>query len=253
MSEDAGTDVSGSDCERINMFQFYQKNKVYFAIIWIVAYCVIIGSVRGSYGDDHPFMCLSLAAFAAVILYFVLRNRLQNRFGLDHWPKDTKRYLYFLPMWILSTGNLWAGFNLNYKGIHQLYAMITMALVGFVEEMIFRCFLFDGMKEEGKLSIAIIISSLTFGMGHIVNLFTGQDVVQTLVQICFAVAWGFIFTMVYHKCESILPCIIGHSLIDVFSTLANDSALIDQIYVISTIVLSILYCIYLSKLKTEKE
>ncbi len=251
MSEDAGRNVSGTDCERINMYNFYQKNKVCFAIIWIVAYCVIIGSIRGSFGDDHPLMCLSLAIFASAILYFVLRNKLQNRYGLDRWPKDTKRYLYFLPMWILSTGNLWGGFMPNYSGIHQLYAMITMTLVGFVEEMIFRCFLFDGMKEEGKLSTAIIVSSLTFGMGHIINLFTGQDIIHTLVQICFAVAWGFIFTMVYHKCGSILSCIIGHILIDVFSTLASDSVIMDRIYVISTIVLSIFYCIYLSRLKTE--
>ena len=55
--------------------------------------------------------------------------------------------------------------------------------------------------------------------------------------------------MVFYKSGSLLPCIIAHAMIDVFSLFGADSALTDQIYVGATIVTAIAYCSYLAKLK----
>ena len=131
--------------------------------------------------------------------------------------------------------------------------MLSMALVGFVEEMIFRGFLFKGMLAEGKPAPAVIVSSLTFGIGHIVNFLTGQAGFETAVQIVFAVSLGFVFTMVCYKSGSLIPCIIAHSLIDVFSLFAGDNIAADRIYVGATIVVSIIYCIYLSKAEKDEQ
>ena len=59
---------------------------------------------------------------------------------------------------------------------------------------------------------AIIVSSLTFGIGHIVNLFNGQQPIETLVQIVFAVAVGFTLVIIFYKGRSLLPCILFHSI-----------------------------------------
>lgn len=37
---------------------------------------------------------------------------------------------------------------------------------------------------------------LTFGIGHIVNFFSGQASFETVMQIIFAISWGFILTIV---------------------------------------------------------
>ena len=125
-----------------------------------------------------------------------------------------------------------------------------MILVGFVEEMIFRGFLFRAMLSKDKTIVAIIVSALTFGIGHIVNLFTGQASFETVIQIIFAISWGFIFTMVCYKSGSIIPCIIAHSMIDALSLFGADNELVDWIYIGATIVVAIIYCIYLGRLRS---
>ena len=128
-----------------------------------------------------------------------------------------------------------------------------MILVGYVEEMIFRGFLLRAMLAGNTSAAAIIVSALTFGVGHIINLFTGHGSFETIMQILFAVSLGFLFTMVCYKSGSIIPCIIAHSVIDVLSRFATDNELFDWIYIIATIVVSIVYCIYLSRLDQPKE
>lgn len=235
------------------MRKLYEEKKVLFAVLWIAAYCLVLGTIKGSYGYDSPLMLAALLAFAAGICIFVKRNHLEKRYGLAGWPKDTKRFLYFIPLWILSTGNLWGGVQLKFHGFGLVCAVLSMALVGFVEEMIFRGFLFKGMLAEGKPAPAVIVSSLTFGIGHIVNFLTGQAGLETAVQIVFAVSLGFVFTMICYKSGSLIPCIIAHSLIDVFSLFAGDNIAADRIYVGATIVVSIIYCIYLSKAEKDEQ
>ncbi len=67
-----------------------------------------------------------------------------------------------------------------------------------MEEVIFRGFLFKAICKT-NVKQAIIISSVTFGFGHIVNLLNGRDIPETLIQICYAVAIGFLFYNYFYK------------------------------------------------------
>lgn len=235
------------------MRKLYEKHEVLFAVLWIVLYCVVMASLKGAFGYESPWALLALLAIAAGILAFVKANRLEEKYGLASWPKNGKKCLYFIPMWILATCNLWDGISLSYHGAAMAIATLSMILVGFVEEMLFRGFLFRGMLREGKTAVAIVVSALTFGMGHIVNLFAGQASFETFVQIFFAVAWGFLFTMVAYKGGSLLPCILAHAMIDVFALYGADNPLIDWISIGLTIAVSIVYCLYLARLKEEDD
>ena len=236
----------------VDMRRLYEKKEILFAVLWIVAYCVILGTIRGNFGDESIYMLLALIAFTAGIATFVKTNHLEEKYGLAGWPKDMKRYLFFIPMWLLATGNIWGGFAPSYQGISLVYALLSMILVGFVEEMIFRGFLFRAMLSTDKAAQAIIVSAVTFGIGHIVNLFTGQACFETVMQIIFAISWGFILTMVCYKSGSIIPCIAAHSMIDVLSLLGADNELVDWIYMGMTIVVAIVYCIHLSRLHSAE-
>ena len=234
------------------MRKLYEKKEILFAVLWIVAYCVILGTIRGNFGDESICMLIALLVFTAGIIVFVKTNHLEGKYGLAGWPKDMKKYLFFIPMWILATGNIWDGFAPSYQGAELVIAAFSMILVGFVEEMIFRGFLFKAMMEGDKTIVAIIVSAVTFGVGHIVNLFTGQAGFETVMQIIFAISWGFILTMVCYKGGSIIPCIIAHSLIDVLSLFGADNELIDWIYIGTTIVGAIAYCLYLSRIHSPE-
>lgn len=234
------------------MRKLYEKREVLFAVLWIVAYCVGMAPLKGQLGYGSIWCLLAMIVFAAGITTFVRSNHLEEKYGLTGFPKDMKKYLFFIPMFILATGNLWDGFSLSFKGTELVIATVSMILVGFVEEMLFRGFLFKAMLGNGKTVPATIVSTVTFGIGHIVNLFAGQASFETVMQIIFAISWGFSLTMVFYKGGKLIPCIIAHAMIDVFSLYGADNELADWIYIGVTIVTAVFYCVYLSRLHSQE-
>lgn len=234
------------------MRKLYEKREVLFAVLWIVAYCVVMTPVKGQFGYGSIVSLLVLAAFATGMTAIVKKWKLEEKYGLVGWPKDMKRYLFFIPMWVLATGNLWDGFAPSYRGMTLAVATVSMLLIGYVEELLFRGFLFKAMLGNGKATTAIIVSSVTFGIGHIVNLFAGQASVETALQVLFAISWGFILTMVFYRGGSLIPCIIAHAMIDVFSLYGADNEQADWIYIGATIAVAVFYCVYLGRLKGAK-
>lgn len=231
------------------MKKLYEKNELLFAILWIVAYVVIAGTVRGNFGDESVIMTAVLAVFAVGIFVFVKTSHLEERYGLCKWKSKAEDYWFFIPPLILMTGNLWRGIGMEYSGAAQIFAVVSMLLTGFIEEMIFRGFLFRILLKKDPAPVAITISAVTFGIGHIVNLFTGQPSLETMIQVFYAIAWGFIFTVVFYKSGSLLMCIIAHSLNNAFSKFnaeSEDMTLV-YIYIGAVIVTAIIYCAYLSR------
>ena len=234
------------------MYKLYQKNELAFALVWVGIYCVIMTPLRGQFGDESIFMALSLIVMAITISLWIQKHKLTEKYGLHAFPKDCKRYIYFIPMWILMTGNLWGGLALPHGGLAQVWATISMILFAYIEEVIFRGLLFKAMLAKSGVKESIIVISITFGIGHILNLFTGQAGVDTLIQILFAIAWGFIFTMVSYKCKSIWPCIIAHGFINASSIYAIENAKMNWFFIITTIITAVFYCHYLWNLNDKK-
>lgn len=235
------------------MNKLYKTNELYFALILIGLYCMILTPIRGHFGDESPWMLCALLLIAISITAFVKANHLKEKYGLTTYPKHQKRYLYFIPMWILVTGNLWGGIRPAYQGVYLLTAVLSMLLIGYIEELIFRGFLFKALISKIGTSKAIIISSVTFGIGHIVNLFIGQLTLETVIQVFFAISWGFILTMVFYKSGSLLPGIIAHGLIDVFAVFSLNQirpiSLSSLVYPLVTIGVAAIYCAFLARLK----
>ena len=111
------------------MRKLYEKKEILFAVLWIVAYCVILGTIRGNFGDESIYMLLALLVFTAGIIAFVKANHLEGKYGLAGWPKDMKKYLFFIPMWILATGNIWDGFAPSYHGSELAIASLSAAVI----------------------------------------------------------------------------------------------------------------------------
>ena len=235
------------------MKKLYEKNEILFAVLWIVAYCALSIPVRGKLGDESPLMLAALAVLALGSAWFIWKNGLREKYGLHAWPEKAARYWYFLPMIVLATGNLWGGVQLAYSGFAQVFAVLSMLLIGFVEEVLFRGFLFKALLKKDGEKAAIILSAVTFGIGHIVNLLAGQGNLETVIQVLFAIAWGFLFTFAYYKGGSLWPCIVVHALVDVFSKFARDNMTAGWVYVGATILVALLYCPYLARLETPEE
>ena len=87
-------------------------------------------------------------------------------------------------------------------------------LVAFVEETFFRGIVLRMLLPYGWTT-AWILSSVIFGLGHAINLIDGyQSAFATLIQVCFALAWGLFAAAVYGDTGSIWPVFVFHALFD---------------------------------------
>ena len=134
--------------------------------------------------------------------------------------------MYDVPLAILASGNLWNGVAVNYSPAGTVCRVVCMLGVGFLEEVIFRGLLFTAIAKD-NIKSAAVISSVTFGIGHIVDLIngSGMDLVENLCQIVFAVAVGFLLVTIFYRGGSLLPCILVHAAITVSGTFADDTGL----------------------------
>ena len=230
------------------MKEFYRKNELLFAIFWIVLYTVSMGLLR-NLGDDSPYMMIGLIVISVLMFLFVWKNGLMEKYGLAGWAKNSRAMLWFLPLWIITTLNLWGGVTPRYPLPGLIFAVVSMAFVGFAEELIFRGVLFKAMLKESSVKTAVIVSSVTFGIGHILNLFTGHELAETLMQVVFAVAYGFLVTLTFYKSGSLIPCILSHSLFDMFAEFAPQdvSPVLNWAGHGVMVLLTVLYCLYLIK------
>lgn len=204
------------------MTQFHKKNPLGFALMWIGIYVVSLSfadALSQSFGVEKLLtapLCLALTAF---LFYWVKRQALLETYGLAHSASRLRPWKDYWPLLLIISTNLWGGVALQYSVPETLLYVLSMLCVGFLEELIFRGFLFRALCRDNIRS-AILISSVTFGMGHIINLFNGAELLPTLLQLCYATAAGFLFTVMVYRWGSLWPCIMTHSLLNALGAVA---------------------------------
>ena len=103
------------------------------------------------------------------------------------------------------------------------------------------------MMEKDNLKSAMAVSSLTFGIGHIVNLFSGADLIPTLLQICYAVALGYLFVIIFYRSKSLIPCILTHAAINALSIFHVEGSASLYVGAVVLVVVPLLYVAYINK------
>lgn len=148
------------------MKKLYEKNELTFAIVWIVIYCVLqslANPLNEIIGIEYSASAVFCILQTIVLLGFIRKNGLQKRYGLCRSQVPAWRFLYYVPLLVLASGNLWNGFAVNYSPTETVCRIVCMLCVGFLEEVIFRGLLFVSIAKDNVKS-AIIISSVTFGI-----------------------------------------------------------------------------------------
>ena len=206
------------------MREIYEKSELRFALIWIGIYVVLMNaadSVSETIGAAKIITAPVCVGLVLAMYLWIRRNGLKEKYGLCPFQGSAKQYLFFIPLVLLASTNLWWGVRMNYSPAETALYVISMLCVGFLEEVIFRGFLFKALCRT-SVKQAVVISSVTFGIGHIVNLLNGRDIPEIILQICYAVAIGFLFTILFLRGKSLWPCILTHSAINSLSAFAND-------------------------------
>lgn len=242
------------------MKRLYDKSEIWFAVAWIIAYCFFLSlgdNISASIGLINV-ATLPIAILLCVVLFlFLKKNGLLNAYGLCKSKVLASNMLFYIPVLVMLTANLWYGIGISVSPLEAICYVFTMLCVGFLEEVIFRGLLFNAMRKDGVKS-AILVSSLTFGMGHIINLFNGSgtELLPNLLQVVYATAAGFMFVMIYYKTESLIVCIMAHGVFNALSVFVNEAAVMDTMQILSCVFLIVVcggYGAYLAKMKRGKE
>ncbi len=233
------------------MKKLYEKSEIWFAVAWIVAYCVFasIGdNVSSDIGISKIVTLPILIILSIIMCIFVKKHGLSEKYGLCKPQISASKMLFYFPLIILLTANFWNGVAMNGSPLETVLYILSMFCVGFLEEMIFRGFLFNAMVKDG-IKWAIVVSSVTFGIGHIINLINGSgaELLPNILQVIYAVAVGFAFVMIYYKTKSLWPCIITHSLFNGASAFANEAAMPTDVRIITSVLIAVIagaYAVY---------
>lgn len=212
------------------MKKLYENSQLGFALGWIGVYVVGFSLADGlseTLGVEKVLTAPLGILIAAVLIVWIVRSGLQEKFGLVK-VNDPKRFLYFLPLLLPVSMNLWCGVQLNMSVPETVLYVLAMLCVGVIEEVLFRGFLLRAMSAQSP-KWAVVVASVTFGLGHIVNLLNGADFIPTLLQVIYATTMGFLFTVIVLRSGSLLPCIAAHSLVNGLSAFSVEQQLAAQV------------------------
>ena len=165
------------------MTKLYRKSEITFAILWIVAYVALSSTgdqLSREIGIVKSVTAVVQLVMSVILLVWIGKNHLNVKYGLCPPTHPAKEFLYYLPLAVIALSSLWGGVELRLGAAGTVCYVISMCCVGFLEEIIFRGLLFRAMEKD-NLKSAIIVSAVTFGLGHIVNLFngSGRDLIST--------------------------------------------------------------------------
>ena len=243
------------------MTKLYRKSEITFAILWIVAYVVLSSladQLSESIGIVKSVTAAVHLAMSLILFFWIRKNGLSGKYGLCRPRVPAGRFLYYLPLVVIASASLWSGIVRRFDPAGTACFVISMCCVGFLEELIFRGLLFRAMEKD-SLKTAIVVSAVTFGLGHIVNLFngSGRSLPATLFQIAFAVLVGFVLVLIFCRGGSLIPCILFHSVNNSLSAFEAESRMDPRLEMALNAAMFLVvlggYLLYLVKVFPKKE
>ncbi|MDQ0177959.1 CPBP family intramembrane glutamic endopeptidase [Bacillus chungangensis] len=228
------------------------KPSFYQALMWVLLYLVIIsgGAAIASILEYEPSRGQCIASFAltmVLILYLYTKKNAFSYYGFQAISRlQAKKVLYFIPIFIIPCFVLFEGLNKELSLLDIFMYAMMMIFIAFIEELLFRGFLINALKPKG-IHFAIIVSSVIFGLLHSVNIIGGKSMIDTIVQVVFAILIGILLAQLYLITNSIIPGMIWHFVNNFFNSISNKSESATQYFTLLLIVLalSIIYTIYL--------
>lgn len=195
-----------------------QKKPVLHAVIWILAYIATVSigdslsaSTGFSYGTGAMLLALSL-----VLILYLKKHAGFRAFGIAKVTGlDARKVLFYIPLALLALVQFASGIDRSKSAMDIAVVCLLMIGTGFVEELLFRGFLFEGIRKKSGINRAIVISGITFGLGHIVNLARGYGYAELAGQIVVAIAVGMVLALLVAVTKNIMPGILFHILFNI--------------------------------------
>lgn len=232
------------------MKKLYENKAVVHSLIWLAIYLVlntITGNIAGATSTDHHLVsAIPNLVLAAICYSYLKRTGIAGDIGLLKKPAEKlSSMLYYLPLLILPFLNLLYGINKTLSPM-EIFLIVSMyAGVGFMEEIIFRGFMFKALEKKWNRYAVVAFISFTFAIGHIVSMVAiGQSAADTVLQIVNAFVVGVMFMSVILASGNLTVCIIAHILYNTLASISMVNSTHTEIILMNAVI-TVLYFVYL--------
>ena len=211
----------------MNLFLLFAIMVVFFALEEIIVQIfpiVFVEAIKhGRYGYDLLYEVGATIVIFAIILFFGYGYIFKEK-----KEKFWKSVMVGAPFVVFATINLLGrALSIKHFSIISLISILLLSVfVGIYEELLCRGWLQNTFvrghnKKYGQVLLSIALSSLIFGLMHIVNALGGQSLFETLMQILQASAMGFYLGAIYYRTKNIFAVMFIHGFWD-FAILISD-------------------------------
>ncbi|TFD93031.1 CPBP family intramembrane metalloprotease [Cryobacterium lactosi] len=232
------------------MRKLQDTKPIWHALIWIAIYilAVNIGDLLGEVLQFPELTSIVLVALSIILIVYLRRSGRLAFYGIRSvQPGTLPLTLWYVPLFAITFVQYAKGFAPGLDLTTIVFAILLVTAVGFIEELLFRGFLLEALRTRGNLTRAILISGITFGMGHIVNLLRGYSLPDQAVQLVAAVLIGIALAYCVVLTGSILPGVVFHALFNLSGTLTIHSAVWDSVAVGAIAIIMIGFIVLLHK------
>ena len=105
-------------------------------------------------------------------------------------------------------------------------ALLRATAPGFGEEIMFRGLgvanYMRKIQSAGQIKVIFWLSSIVFGLVHLMNILAGGDPMAVIIQAIYATGVGMLFGAVYLRTGNLWPTILGHWSVDFFEFVRVD-------------------------------
>ena len=113
--------------------KLYEKSEIWFAVAWIVAY-VVLASTGDNISVDIGILKIAtlpiLIILSIMLFLFVKRNGLSEKYGLCKSEIAASKMLYYIPLILLLTANLWYGVTINvFLAVSFSFIVVSNSLI----------------------------------------------------------------------------------------------------------------------------
>ena len=224
------------------MSNFASRHPTMFALAAVLLALLLITVVNAGVGYLKPSLlakqAISEAALCGYVALLLTRLRWWSEAGFRR-PISRQTLLVCLPLFLLPALMLVSGGIKSSSAALVFEFAIFALMVGFAEEALVRGLALRVMLPTG-LTRAALLSSLFFGLGHLINVSQGASLSATAVQVTEAVFLGIAFAGMRLYTGSIWPAIALHSLIDFIDAGSRGFALAQSQTVTLTVLVPII-------------
>ncbi len=173
------------------------------------------------YGKYNTLFISELVLLIFSLIILLLRKKINIL--IKHRMGFLKSIKKGMPLIIISLLILLSNiYDLSSQNIDilNLVSLIFLAItIGLAEEFLFRGWLqneiVDSYKDNRRqIIMSIIISGVLFGLVHLINAFSGQDIFTTIMQVIQTSAIGILLGSIYYISKNIWSVVALHSIYD---------------------------------------